>query len=629
VRIHICVVCSAALLLNACTTTTKAPSAVQNQLENKFDDRQDHHSYSNPSEVRVQHVALDLDVSFADKVLRGAAVLSLDRPNREKPLIIDSRDLKISRVEASADGTSWSPTTFQLGSVDRVLGTPVTIALPTAAKQVRIFYETAPTASGLQWLTPQQTAGKKHPFLFTQSQAIHARSWIPTQDSPGVRVQYSAKIRVPAGLRAVMSARNDPMQKGRTEYTFEMPQPIPAYLIALAVGDLEFKAISKRTGVWAEPPMLEKAAAELEDTEKMVQAAERLYGLYRWEQYDVLILPPSFPFGGMENPRLTFATPTILAGDKSLVGLIAHELAHSWSGNLVTNATWRDFWLNEGFTTYFERRIQEEVYGPERSEMEALIEKQEVVKEMADLPEKDEILYVDLKGRDPDEGFTQVPYVKGMLLLRRLEEVFGRDKFDAFLRGYFNQFAFKSIVTADFVEYLQKNLLDQNRDLAAKINLDEWLTKPGLPAETPQPKSDALQKAETAAKDWAEGRRALAALPVKNWSTPEWLHFLRSLPAKLDAKRMAQLDSAFRLTESGNSEILAQWLLMSIDSGYQAAYPKLDRFLVEVGRRKYIKPLYQELAKSAEGKAHAKRVYATARAGYHPIAAATVDDLLK
>jgi hypothetical protein len=375
--------------------------------------------------------------------------------------------------------------------------------------------------------------------------------------------------------------------------------------------------------------MLDKAAKELEDTENMIRAAERLYGLYRWEQYDVLILPPSFPFGGMENPRLTFATPTILAGDKSLVSLIAHELAHSWSGNLVTNATWRDFWLNEGFTVYFERRIQEEVYGIERSEMEALIEKQEVIAEMKELPEKDQILYVDLKGRDPDEGFTQVPYVKGMLFLRRLEEIFGRDRFDAFLRGYFNQFAFRSIVTGDFVDYLNANLLNQDRDLATKINVTEWLTKPGIPADTPQPKSDALQKAEAAAKEWAEGKRAAAALSVSGWTTQQWLHFLRSLPEKIDPKRMAELDSAFRLTQSGNSEILAQWLLMSIRSGYRTAYPRLDSFLMEVGRRKYIRPLYQELAKTPQGKEHAKAVYAKARAGYHPIAVATVDDLLK
>jgi hypothetical protein len=311
------------------------------------------------------------------------------------------------------------------------------------------------------------------------------------------------------------------------------------------------------------------------------------------------------------------------------VGLIAHELAHSWSGNLVTNATWRDFWLNEGFTVYFERRIQEEVYGQDRSEMEALLEKQEVLKEMSELPDKDKVLYIDLKGRDPDDGFTQVPYVKGMLFLRRLEEIFGRERFDNFLRGYFNQFAFKSIVTGDFVDYLHKNLLDPNPDLAGRININEWLTEPGLPKDTPQPKSDALVKVETAAKEWADGKRGAESLPVRNWTTQEWLHFLRSLPQTLDTKRMADLDRAFKFTQSANAEILADWLLMSIRTGYQPAYPKLDRFLMEVGRRKYIKPLYQELAKTPAGKEHARAVYAKARPGYHPIAVTTIDDLLK
>jgi leukotriene-A4 hydrolase len=625
VRIHYAAV-ALLLLSNACS---KPPSTVQNSTEQNFTDRQDHHSYANPTEVRVRHVSLDLDVLFEEKILRGSATLVLDREQRDKPLRLDSRDLKIDRVEASGDGNTWTPATFEVGAADKHLGAPVTIPLPTSASRVRIHYETAPAASGLQWLTPQQTAGKKQPFLYTQSQAIHARSWIPTQDTPGVRVTYSAKIRVPQGLRAVMSARNNPTRTPGTEYLFDMPQPIPSYLIALAVGDLEFSALSKRTGVWTEPSMLKKAASEFADTEKMVQAAERLYGLYRWEQYDVLILPPSFPFGGMENPRLTFATPTIIAGDKSLVGLIAHELAHSWSGNLVTNATWRDFWLNEGFTVYFERRIQEEVYGIERSEMEALLEKQELIREMADLPDKDEILYVDLKGRDPDEGFTQVPYVKGMLFLRRLEEIFGRDRFDTFLRGYFNQFAFKSIVTGDFVDYLQHNLLDGSPDLASKINIEEWLTQPGLPKDTPQPKSDALQKTEATAKDWMAGTLPTASLPTKNWTTHEWLHFLRSLPANMDRKRMAELDRAFRLTQSGNSEIIAEWLLMSIRNDYQPAYTRLHRFLQEVGRRKYIKPLYQELAKTAEGKKRAAAIYQKARSGYHPIAAATIDEIVK
>lgn len=598
--------------------------------EAKYSDRHDYHSYGNPEEVRVRHVALDLTVLFDEKKLRGSVTLRFERTAAAKPdaaLMLDTRNLKIAKVEASADGSAFRAVKFELGETDKILGTSLKIAIAPKDSHVRIGYETSPEASGLQWLSPEQTAGKKHPFLFSQSEAIHARSWIPLQDSPSVRVTYSAHIRTPKQLRALMSARNNPQAPETGDFTFEMPQPIPSYLIALAVGDLEFGRISRRSGVYAEPSLVKGAAKELDDTEKMMEAAERLYGPYRWEEYDLLILPPSFPFGGMENPRLTFATPTILAGDKSLVGLVAHELAHSWSGNLVTNATWSDFWLNEGFTTYIERRIQEVVYGKARSEMEALLEKQELVKELAKLPPADQILYVDLKGRDPDEGFTQVPYVKGMLFLRRLEEVFGRDRFDAFLRSYFDHFAFKSIVTADFVDYLNSHLLQANPTLAAKVNVEEWLTKPGLPADAPDPASDAFDRVSEIAKSWSEGKIAVSGIPVKSWSTQETQHFLRSLPEHLGSKRMGELDRTFHFTASGNSEILFEWLMMSIRNRYTPAYPKLDSFLMHVGRRKFIKPLYEELVKTAEGRERAKSIYAQARPGYHPIAQTSIDEV--
>lgn len=598
------------------------------QPQAKYSDRVDHHSYSRPNEARVLGVALDLEVLFEERILRGSAVLSIDHIDPSKPLVLDTRDLKITSAEASIDSSTFKATPFRAGAADKVLGAPLTIQLPRSTRQVRISYETSPGATGLQWLTPEQTAAKKYPFLYSQSQAIHARSWIPLQDSPGVRVTYSARIRTPKYVRAVMSAHNDPAAPMNGDYRFDMPQPVPAYLIALAAGDLQYRAISNRTGVYSEPPLLARAAGEFEDMEKMMAAAESLYGAYRWDQYDVLVLPPSFPFGGMENPRLTFATPTLLAGDKSLVGVIAHELAHSWSGNLVTNATWRDFWLNEGFTTYFERRIQEAVYGRARAEMEALLEKQELEREMADLADQDEILYINLQGRDPDDGFTQVPYVKGMLFLRRLEELFGRDRFDAFLKGYFSTFAFRSITTADFLEYLRKNLLDSRPEAAKQIDIDEWLSKPGLPRDTPQPKSEAFDAVAKIAAEWQGGSRSTRSIPIRKWSTPETLLFLTALK-NVDAKKMADLDRAFHFTRSGNSEILFQWLLMAIRANYEPAFPKLEEFMVQVGRRKYLRPLYQELVKTPAGKERARAIYGKARPGYHPIAVATVDEILK
>lgn len=592
----------------------------------------DAHSYSNPEQVRVRHVDLDLEVLFDRKVLKGSSTLTIERTQAgADTLKLDTRDLKIIKAEASTDGSNFTPAQFALGNSDKILGAPLTIQLPPQAAKVRIEYETSPGASGVQWLEPAQTAGKKHPYVFTQSEAIHARSWIPLQDSPGVRVTYAARIRTPKELNAVMSADKEKHANspGTGVHVFNMPQAIPPYLIALAAGDIAFKPLGERTGVYTEPAMMEKAARELEDTEKMVVATEKLYGPYRWGRYDILVLPPSFPIGGMENPRLTFATPTILAGDKSLVSLIAHELAHSWSGNLVTNATWRDFWLNEGFTTYLERRIIEAIYGREREEMEATLGLQNLKEEMADLPDADEILHVDLKGRDPDEGFTLVPYEKGALFLRQLEETFGRERFDQFLKGYFERFTFQSITTADFIEYLKKNLLDQNPQLASQIPLDEWITKPGLPASAPKPQSDAFAKVEAQAKEWLEGKTPAAKLQTGGWSTQEWLHFLKFLPQQLNANQMKELDQAFGMTKAGNAEIAQQWLVISIRNKYEAAYPRLEEYLTSIGRQKLIKPLYEELVKTPEGKLRASKIYAKARPGYHPIAQTAVDKIVK
>jgi leukotriene A-4 hydrolase/aminopeptidase len=592
---------------------------------------QDFHSYANPADVRVRHLDLEWKVLFDQKVFRGTAVLTIERvsQNKQAPLILDTRNLKIDKVETSPDGANYTTATFTIGTFDKILGAQLTISLPEKVSRVRINYSTDPGASGVQWLEPSQTAGKKDPFVFTQSESIHARSWIPLQDTPQVRVTYTARVHTPRHLLAVMSAENDPRAQRDGDYRFTMPQPIPSYLIALAVGDLRFRPLGRRTGVYAEPPVVDKAAREFSDTEKMIRATEKQYGPYRWGRYDLLVLPPSFPYGGMENPRLTFATPTVLAGDKSLVSLVAHELAHSWSGNLVTNATWSDFWLNEGFTVYLERRILEAVYGRGREEMEAALGRHDLEEELANLEDRDEILHIDLKDRDPDAGSTDIPYEKGALFLRHLEETFGRARFDRFLRSYFDHFAFQSITTEDFLDYLKKNLLNKYPSLAARVPVDEWIYKPGLPSNAPKPTSPAFSRVEEQAKRWLQGEIPAAQIPVAKWTTQEWLHFLNSLPQKLDRKQMEELDQAFHLTRSGNSEIAFQWLVMSIRNRYEPAYPRLEDFLMSIGRRKFIKPLYEELAKTPEGKERALAIYRRARPTYHPIAVTSVDEVLK
>lgn len=607
--------------------TSERRKSVQNMA-------QDFHSYSNPNEIRVTNIDLDLDVLFEQQMLKGTAVLSFERKTNDPNTLLnlDTRDLNIEKVETSSDGgKSYLATKFRLGETDKFLGTPLVIEMPVSANRVRIFYSTSPNASGLQWLTPEQTAGKKTPFMFSQAQAIHARSFIPLQDSPQVRVTFSAKIRTPKGLLAVMSAegnsQNNESRGG--EYSFKMPHPIPSYLIAIAVGDLKFQSLGSRTGVYSEPSMLGKSAYELADTEKMVEATEKIYGKYRWGRYDLLVLPPSFPFGGMENPMLTFATPTILAGDRSLVSLVAHELAHSWSGNLVTNATWRDFWLNEGFTTYLERRIIEAVYGVPRREMEATLGKRSLLEELSDFDVRDQIMHVDLKGRDPDDGFTGVPYEKGALFLRHLEETVGRNAFDKFVRGYFDSHAFQSITTEDFIEYLDKNLIAKYPKLLSIKDAEEWINEGGLPKNAPSPKSDAFTKVEIQVSSFLSGKTAANALLTKGWTTQEWLHFLKSMPETLGAEQMSKLDLAFNFTKSGNSEIAFQWLMMSIKNDYAAADARLEDFLITIGRRKFVKPLFAELAKSEKGMMRACEIYAKSRAGYHPITQTSVDAVVK
>jgi aminopeptidase N len=446
-----------------------------------------------------------------------------------------------------------------------------------------------------------------------------------------VRLTYDATVRVPPGLLALMSAENPTERTADGVYRFSMAQRVPAYLMALAVGDLEFRPLGPRSGVYAEPSVVEAAAWEFADTENMMAAAERLYGPYRWDRYDMLVLPPSFPFGGMENPRLTFLTPTLLAGDRSLVSVVAHELAHSWSGNLVTNATWNDMWLNEGFTVYFETRIDEEVFGEEVATMIRQIGRQDLRAWLPGKDERDTWLKLDLAGRDPDEAATPVAYDKGSLFLRLLEQTVGRERFDAFLSAYFARFAFQSMDTETFVEHLRAELLEPAGVSEEDVALDAWIYGPGLPENSPVFDSESFRKAGQEAAAVEEGTPA-AELDTDGWNSHQWVHFIRALPADLDSARMADLDRTFSLSRSGNGEILAAWFQLAINNDFVFASSEADEalasFLTRQGGLKYIRPLYTLLAATPEGLARAKTIYAGARPGYHPISASSIDTVL-
>lgn len=587
----------------------------------------DHHSFGNPNEIAVTHLDLVMNVDFDERMLKGKATFKLER-NAGNTLKLDVRDLDIRAVHqgTSIEGREHAEAEFKIKEGNEH-GDILEIQLNDSVETVTIGYRTSPDAAALLWHSPSQTHDKNSPFLFTQGQAILTRSWIPIQDSPALRITYNAEVQTPEGMLAVMSAEN-PIEKNEAAvYEFRMEQPIPPYLMALAVGDLEFASLGERTGVYAEPGLLNAAAREFEDTEKMLEAAENLYGPYVWDRFDILVLPPSFPFGGMENPRLTFATPTIIAGDKSLTGLIAHELAHSWSGNLVTNASWDDFWLNEGFTVYFEKRIMEALYGREYAEMLNVLGYQDLLATIERLgPEsKDTELKLDLEGRNPDDGMNDIAYEKGYLLLRSLEAWAGREKFDSFLMEYFRVHAFETMTTARFIDYLDATLFAEAKD---RPDVEAWIYKPGLPENHPVPASDVFDKVDSVRNMWLERQSAASALPVEKWSTHEWLHFLRGIPEGIPAERLAELDAAFDLTETGNSEIAFAWFLQSVHSDYRPAFDAMEAFLIEVGRRKFLEPLYAALADDDTHLKWARRVYKKARLNYHSVTAATIDEVL-
>jgi aminopeptidase N len=616
------------LLVAACERGTMSPP------ETAVDPSRDHFTFSNTDQFLTRHLELDLAVDFERQVLAGFVIHHMGCLQAgADTIVLDSRGLQVDRVQLASKRGNAIDLPFEWGGTDSVRGEALQILLPAgwgcaAEFELKIEYRTGPDASAIMWLPAELTAGGEYPFMFTQSQSIHARSWVPLQDTPAVRVTYEAVIRTPPELLAVMSADNDPQALRGGEFHFLMPQPIPSYLLALAVGNLRFAAFGENTGVYAEPEVLPAAAWEFADTQQMLDAAETLYGPYQWGRYDLLVLPPSFPFGGMENPRLSFITPSLLAGDRSLVSLIAHELAHSWSGNLVSNRSWRDIWLNEGTTSYLEARLMEVLYGKERADEERLLTYQSLLEQLHTVPVEMQPLAPVFETGDPDEGQEGMEYAKGQMLLEHLEVVFGRDAFDAYMARYFDHFAFQAISSEQFLDYIDAHLLQAYPGIYTRQQLEEWLYEPGLPTVMTVPRSDNLDAAAGAAQAWVSGELPVDNLSTKGWSPQAIVYFIRALPRNLSQDRLEELDTELGLSTSENAEIGRTWFIEVATRRHLAAYARMRTYLGRFGRTRLIEPVFRALAENGHDAELAREIFDISKGSYHPLTIAAIKPLL-
>jgi leukotriene-A4 hydrolase len=585
----------------------------------------DPHSYYDATQPRTRHIRLNWFVNFERHQIDGSIILELEKASRGH-FDLDSKAITVH----SACTQGGETVALQLGDPDPILGSRLRLELPDGTTSITIRYATSPEAAALQWFEPEMTLGKRLPFMYSQCQSILARTIVPCQDTPRVRVSYSAAVTIPDTLTAVMSAGPAGNRQGETPGTrtflFEMPQPIPPYLLAIAAGGLQSRDLSQRARVWAEPEMVDKAAYEFGEAEQMIETAERLFGPYEWDRYDMLVLPPAFPYGGMENPRMTFVTPTVIAGDRSLVDVIAHELAHSWTGNLVTNASMDHFWLNEGFTTWAERRILDALHGEESSALRWAIGQKALDESIARFGVDSPLtkLRTDLRGVDPDDAFSSIPYEKGARFVTVIERQAGRERFAKFMRKYIKTFRFTSITSEEFIAFLNQEL----PETAAAVKIDAWLYETGMPSDAPVFRSGILDELAAAADAFAGGVRP-APTQAGVWDSSMQLIFLQNLPRQLDRESLDWLDKNFRLSERENYEILVEWLTIAAGSDYEPIFNRVREVLLKVGRMKYLRPLYSALGRHPRTRALAKEIYEQGKAGYHILSRRVIESVME
>ncbi len=596
------------------------------------DNDKDYHSFSNTEDVYTEHIHLDLEIDFEHKNISGVARHKISKHSVNE-IIFDSKALEIIKITTGKELEKDAD--FELGEKDELLGQALKVQISPETEFVNIYYTTTDKCEAIEWLPAELTSGKEEPFLYTQGQAILTRSWIPLQDSPSIRITYSADVKTKRNVLILMSASNPTEKNAEGIYHFEMNQKIPSYLIAIAAGDLIYTPINSMCGFYSEKELTEACTYEFGDLPKMIDAASNLYGPYLWGKYDIIVLPYSFPFGGMENPRLTFANPTLLTGDRSSTSVIAHELAHSWSGNLVTNSTWNDFWLNEGFTVYFENRIMEEIYGKETADILATIEYQDLITsigeiEKSEFPE-DSKLKLELNDRDPDAGMTDIAYVKGALFLRSIEQEVGRKKLDSFLNQYFIDHAFESITTEDFTKDLKEKLLSPNN---SNFNYKVWIYESGIPEDHVKIHSKRLDNMISIAQKCNNGEPIFKNefLDVKRSDriTQEWLTFIRNLDSHLPIKKMKEIDDHFLFSTEANAIIKSDWFKLVANTEYKDAYPAMSEYLQLIGRRWLIEGIYNNLmnSKSTFNYEFAQNTFEKSKNNYHFVTRSSIQKIL-
>ncbi|XP_033880555.3 leukotriene A-4 hydrolase-like [Acipenser ruthenus] len=595
------------------------------------------------SKCITRHLNLRFHVDFDRHVIKGNVALTIEAlEDKLSSLILDTKDLKINKVTANGQDAK-----FTLGTAHSFNGSPLEITLPFELSRgqhviIEVSYETSPQAFALQWLTPEQTAGKKHPYLFSQCQATHCRTMVPCQDTPSVKHTYYAQVSVPKELVAVMSAvrdgqEADPKDSSRTIYRFRQAVAMPSYLIAIVVGALESREIGPRTRVWSEKELVDLAAYEFAETEAMLKTAEQLAGPYVWGQYDLLVLPPSFPYGGMENPCLTFATPTLLAGDRSLSSVIAHEISHSWTGNLVTNKTWEHFWLNEGHTVYLERMIAGRMFNEPFRQFKAMGGWKELQDSINTFGAKNPLtnLVPDLNEVNTDEAFSLVPYEKGFALLYHLEELLGGPEvFMGFVKSYIQMFAHSSVSTDDWKNYLYKYFKDKV-DILNKVDWNGWMHTPGMPPVKPQYDTTLADACIALCKRWIKASKAdlssFSAADLQKLSSHQVIEFFALLLHEdpIPLSHVKRMQEVYNLNAVKNSEIRFRWLRVCVRAKWEEAVPLAFQMATEQGRMKFTRPLFRELYNFDKYREQTVSTFLKCRSAMHAVTAMLVAKDLK